>query len=268
MKFYTLDVILMDAIGVPTSVVIDLDKIDDHTFYEKNITNDKFLKGIAPIYLKLVQWTGTPHKLRDYHFWDAGSPNAYLIVCSQKLRAILETFNLPPHCFYNCEIRVKQKTYNYFILHFLQDWNKAIDYQKSVFDVIAYMDNNRLVKRLNAGEVKSFSNYEDISEMLLEVQQELRPAKLHFLPHINYDIWGLYSQIILSEKAKQAILDAKITGVEMPEMCETISLKNIEIVMNGQTYISKPQTKVIQYENKLDVLNLVAEQETLYNKKQ
>ncbi len=267
MRLYLLKIKQKDEIGFPTVVVTNLNKVIDPNYYYNNMNDNKFLESESPIYLELIKWKGNPHELRDYHFWGAGSPCAYRVVSSKKFKAVLQLLNLPPHRFYTAEISVKQKIHNYFVFHLLQDWNHVIDYTKSVFNVVALTENERVVKRLNAGEVKNFEKYNEIIEMITEHNQYLYPAKLHFLPHINYDIWGLHGQIILSERAKQAIEKAEITGIAMPEINETTCLQNIEIVMNNQTYYSVPQSKMVQYENKLEVLNLVAEQETPYNKK-
>ncbi len=263
MKYYLLNTILKDAIGVPTPVCINQNKIEDHSYYDKMINNYTFLEDSKPICLELTKWAGTPHKLRDYQYWGIGSPNAYLIVCSEKFRDILQNLNLPPYRIYNCEISVKNKIHNYFVLHFIQDWAKEIDYPKSVFNVIDYFDDFKIVKQLTAGEIYSYDNYEERRTKLAEIEQDLFPAKLHFPPHINCDVWGLQGQIILSEHAKQVIEEAGITGVDMPDIKTVKYLQNIEIVMSQPT---QPLAKMVQYQTDFPVTSLVAEPEVKYGK--
>ncbi len=193
MRIYNLDVIIRDAIGVPPVANIHFDRIDEPTYYKNNIGYNKFLEDKKPIYLELIKWEGrgAPLKQRDYHYLGAGRPSAYLVVCSPKFRSVLETLNLPLHRFYDCELSVKNQILNYFVFHFIQDWTKDIDYSKSVFDVVAYMEDFKMVKRLNVGEVKNFENYEVIQEMLGEIQQTLKPARLYFQSDIKY-VFGDY----------------------------------------------------------------------------
>ncbi len=264
MNLYILKPIQSDKIGIPTTVVVDCERLADAHYYSKSMNKHAFMDDATPIYLELVKWAENPHKLRDYHYWGAGSPEGYRIICSKKFRTILQLLNLPPHRFYEAEIKVEQKIHNYYVLYILQDWYKVINYSKSVFNVVELMENDRIVKRLNAGEVKSYQNYNEIIEMITEIDQYLNPAKLHFLPHIKYDVWGLHGQIILSEHAKQMIEAAQITGVSMPEMQTIDFLQNIEIVMNGQTYSPENQFKTTEYETNLQTANIVAESETKY----
>jgi len=267
MKYYTLDTILSDTLGVPASVGIDLKRINDYVYYRNNMTVDVFMDNTVPIYLELLKDSGTNLKLRDYHYWGSGAPNAYIIVCSEKFHYLLEKFILPPYRFYNCEISIKKKTHNYFVLHFLQNWAKVIDYSKSVFKVIPLSERQKVIKRCNPGEIKSFKNYTETIEKLVEADQYLYPAKLHFLPHINYDIWGLHGQIILSEHAKQTIENAGITGVAMPEIQELDFLRDIEIVMNNVSNVSESQIKTIKYEINSEIVSMVAEPEIKYHKR-
>ncbi len=231
MNFNLLKSVREDKYGVP-SFVREHSKLHKVRYYENSFSGYSYMETKQPIQLELTAWEGEKLVLRDFLRWGVGSPNCYHIVCSEKFRKVLESLHLPPHRFYDAEIDVKHKKHNYFVLHFIQDWTKDIDYSKSVFNVVALLENERIVKRLNVGEVKSLENYNEINEMLAEIDQYLYPAKLHFLPLISYDIWGLQGQIIFSEQAKQAIEQVQITGISMPDIHETDIFKDIEIVMN------------------------------------
>jgi len=266
MKLYNLESILEDKIGVPPPIIIDASRIDK-PFYDESIGYEHFYDQTEPIYLELSKWSGSPYKFRDFHRWDAGSPDAYVIACSERFCRVLETLKLPPYRIYNSELRLSRRVYQYYVLHFIQDWEKEIDYSKSVFNVLAYLEDDRILKKLKIGEVKSYEHYNEINKQLVTKNHYLFPTKIHFPPHIYYDIWGLFGIKILSEHAKQVIENAQITGVAMPEICKIDFLSNIEIVMNNQTYYPEQQTKTLQYNFDLQPVDMVAEPEIGYDKK-
>jgi len=257
---------MKDKIGIPTPVITDFSRID-MPFYNESIGYEHFYDKAEPIYLELSRWAGTPYKFRDYQYWDAGSPSAHVIPCSERFRTVLETLKLPPYRIYNSELRLSRRVYQYYILHFIQEWEKEIDYSKSAFNVVALLENDKILKRLKTGEVKSYEQFDEITKELGQKEQYLYPAKIHFPPHIYYDIWALKGFIVLSEHAKQVIENAQITGVAMPEIIKLNYLANIEIVMNNQTYYPEQQTKTLQYNFDLQPVDMVAEPEIGYDKK-
>ena len=201
-------------------------------YYEKNISDYCYLTSTQPIYLELRSFDDEPWYLRDYMSWGIGSPNAYHIVCSVQFRKVLERLALPEHRFYDAEISIKNRSkHSYYVLHFLQDWTKELDYSQSVFQIVDLMERKKVVKVLAAGEISSVDKYNEINELLVSAYQYLYPLRMVFRKGIYYDVWGLHGHIVMSERAKQLIEQEQITGVAFPDIRETKPFENLDVIM-------------------------------------
>ncbi len=229
MKLHKLKSILKDKNGtVPTLITNDLKVSTD--YYQKYITSAKFDSTNDCIYLELTKYRGGNLILRDFFSWDLGQPNAYFIVCSAKFSFVLTELNLPKYKLYNAEIDVKGKKYKYYVLHFVQEYLHDIDYSRSQFAEVELMENERISRMCNLGEIKCAEHFHKKNKLLIENMIYLYPKKIYFKPEINYDIFGLQGQIILSEKAKNDIEKAGITGVYMPNIKDVEMFKDLEVV--------------------------------------
>ncbi len=229
MIFFELNTNSKDKKGVPPFLITN-DKIKKTSFYSKYISMDNFFKNDDNIYLKMSKFKGANLFLRDYHRWDLGHPIAYYIVNSKKLKKVLSSNNLPKHKFYNAEIDANGKIHKYYVLHFIHDYLQEIDYKKSQFSVISLMENDKILSVCKAGEIKNAKHFHKKNKTLINDMQFLQIKKLCFLPKINYDLWGLHGQIIISEKAKNDIEKAGITGVYMPNIKDVEMFKDLEVV--------------------------------------
>ncbi len=227
MDYYRLKSILEDNVGVPPTVFSEID-------YVNKITDESFYKINSLIDFKLTEWKGVPKILRDYLSWDIGSPDAYCLVISPKLKSVLETLTIPKHRYYEAKINLFGKSYKYYVLHFIHDYLDEIIYNKSKFVVIDNIFDN-YIKVLP--DIKSYKDYQNQTEIQAENLYLISSKKIHFKNHINYDIWGLDGQIIISQKAKQAIQETNISGVEMPNIKDTDMFSYLEVEMPGMDLV-------------------------------
>ena len=97
------------------------------------------------------------------------------------------------------------------------------------------------------GEITSADQYHKINKKLVEDMIYMQPKKIYFRPEINYDIWGLRGQIIISQRAKDKIEKDGITGVDMPNIKDIDMFKDIEIVFpHEKQIIEKERSKIIK----------------------
>ncbi len=222
MQMYQLNKKLKDKKGsVPFLLTNYIEVPTD--YYKDYISLTEFYDINETIYLYLTKFKGGNLILRDYLTWDLGRPNAYFIVCSAKFSFTLTDLNLPNYKFYKAEVDVKGKKHKYYVLHFIQDYLQDIDYSCSQFAEVELMENYRIKRICEIGEIKNVDEYHTKNKKLVENMLYMYPQKICFKPEINYDVWGLKGQIIISEKAKIKIETDGITGIDMPP------LKDVEI---------------------------------------
>ncbi len=228
-NIFKLDSIIRDRLGVPSPVRENND-IVEQKYHKKNISEEKFANLNFKVYLELDTWKGEKSILRDYHRWGIGIPDPYTVINSSKFKKVLSSKKLPKHKFYNAEIEADGKIHKYYVLHFIHDYLQEIDYKKSRFSVISLMENDKILDVCKAGEIKNAKHFHKKNKTLINDMQFLQIKKLCFLPKINYDLWGLHGQIIISEKAKNDIEKAGITGVYMPNIKDVEMFKDLEVV--------------------------------------
>ena len=255
--FYNLKQKKRDSAGVLTSVVVNIARVEEQ-YYEKVIKNTRFFKKKDNIYLKLILWKNNPCILRDYHYWDLGHPVANKIVCSPKFKSVLEKLNLPPHRFYPAEIDVLGEVHQYFVLHFIQEYLQDMVYGHSQFCRAELLETEPILQAYKTGEITDYDHYNDINTKLIDLMQWIFPKKIVFRPELNYDIWGLQGQIILSENAKQKIEKAGITGLDMPELDNSI-----KVIMGSE--IPLPKVKLYPV-NEEEAISVLAEPKVEYKK--
>ncbi len=226
---YILENTIKDNLGVLSTLSYNY-KYVPKKFYQEKIKLNKLNNLKKPIYLYLDLLEGERIMVRDSHRWDLGHPNAYRLVNSKKFKKVLSSKKLPKHKFYNAEIEADGKIHKYYVLHFIHDYLQEIDYKKSQFSVISLMENDRILSVCKEGEIKNAKHFQKKNKILINDMQFLQIKKLCFLPEINYDLWGLHGQIILSEKAKNDIEKAGITGVYMPNIKDVEMFKDLEVV--------------------------------------
>ncbi len=235
MRVHVLASILEDKKGVTPFLETNYSKVPTG-YYENYITKKNFDNANSCVFLELTNFKGGNLVLRDYLDWNLGHPNAYYVVGSPKYNSTLSKLQLPKHRFYNAEIDVEGNTHKYYVLHFIQEYLQDIDFKKSQFAETLLLEKNSIFRLCNTGEIKNEAHYHELNKKLVEEMKYLQPKKIYFRPEINYDIWGLRGQIIISERAKQQIEKDQITGVEMINLKDTEMFKNLEVVFSNPDY--------------------------------
>lgn len=228
MNNYTLDNVLEDKWGVPPTLTTRRNG-QNVEFYENSIALSAFAKTISKIPLEFHQQKGRSKVLRDYHRWGIGRPDGYHIVCSPRFREVLEGLQLPEHRFYDAEITAGRRKHRYFVLHFIHDYLNDTCFESTVFARYNLLNGHAPDALLRPGEITDKTHYHTRCQQLVESMHWLYPQKLVFREGFNLDVWGLRGQIILSERARNAITAAGITGVAMPPLQETEQFADMEI---------------------------------------
>lgn len=254
-KIYLLETAIEDKNGVLFPVRYN-EKFIDANYYEQYITYKEIKTKKLNIFLIIDPWESSKPILRDFHTWGIGRPNAYTIVCSPKLKSILETLNLPPHRFYTAEIDVLGEVHNYYVLHFIHEYLQLMIYEQSQFCRAEILETKPILQTYKTGEISDYEHYNNINTKLIDDMQWLFPRRIIFPTDKSYDVWGLQGGIILSEKAKQKIAEAAITGVDMPELDN-----HIQIAISNNSPTSKPTVYIPN-----DKISIVAEPKSGYKK--
>ena len=134
---------------------------------------------------------------------------------SEKVKTILDQYKLPDHRFYKASVIYKKKKYsNYYFLHIISDFSHFIDYSKTQF----YIENFRIERAVSVSSraelwhiYKTMGNLDDIV---------LNEYRFHRNFQIEYDMFYASffdMKMYVSEKLKNALLQAGITGVDFFE---------------------------------------------------
>ncbi len=234
--FYKLEKRVADKHGV-IQRLSNNKKYKKNEFYQEKINRTELAELDDIIRFEIDLLDDEPNIIRDYHGWSFGRPTGYHIACSPKYNSTLSKLSLPKHSFYNAEIDLNKKTQKYSVLHFIQKCLQDIDYKKSQFAEIFLLKSSGGTSRLcEVGEIKSEKHYHQLNKKLVEDMKYLQPKIIYFRPEINYDVWGLRGQIIISERAKRQIEKDQITGVEMINLKDTEMFKDLEVIFSNPDY--------------------------------
>ena len=135
---------------------------------------------------------------------------------SEKLKTVVEQFNLPTHKFYPARVQHKKQFYNYYWMHVICNLTEYVDYQKSTFFVY-----HNFSKNLGYVDVVS---KEEFIQKRLKLKSD-NPGKtvtiwaekitLNTLPNKAFDLFEIGTfdaNCYISEALQQAITNEKITG--------------------------------------------------------
>jgi len=260
MVYNTLSNILEDNIGIPSTIVTNLNKVSPD-FYQKTIKRKKIVSNNIVIYLQLFIEKGRDLVLRDFHYWNAGSPNSYRIVCSPHFRSVLEKLNLPPHRFYNAEIDVLGKPENYFVLHFIFEYLDVMNFYHSRFAQAELMKTDPIEKLFAKGEIENKDQYNALNTKLIDMDKWIFPRRIVFPTSQQFDIFALGGSIVLTENAKNEIEKAGITGVAMPSLNENEHWKGVEIEFAN---LPQRKTQAVEYQTHEVTVLMVEEPKVEY----
>lgn len=134
------------------------------------------------------------------------------IFVSEKLKKIIETFNLPPHRFYKIKVIQNKKNIDYYWFHYIvNDFWEYVDLNESMIEIY-HMVNKKHSEVLR---IKSINNIEILKENL-ERGFKLRLFKIIFKNKYPYDIYKIsniiYEPVIVSESLLNALQEEGMTG--------------------------------------------------------
>ena len=230
MKFYLLQHQVEDKTGVLPSVFYDFKQVK-HGYYQNRIKKMKFWNYDEPAFLWLNDEYTVPLLLRDVMRWSSGKPLANILLCSSWTKKIISQLDcLPIYRFYPCKVRIGKSYKDFWIFHYLFDIFDWLDFNSSQFYLRNLGDNKTIVKFFPLGYVLNKKHISQISREQIENNLRIEPKKLVFNNIPTYDLWSLYGQHIISEKAMLLFKEAGITGIDMIPLEET-EWKHLEIVM-------------------------------------
>jgi hypothetical protein len=133
---------------------------------------------------------------------------------SNKLKIILERFNLVDHLFFQASLYYKKKQYNdYYWLHLISDYRKFVDFSKSKF-VIGQ-------KGINPDKL-NFKTYAEYNQFEREVDEFglLRSKNVYLLDKFDctidmFMISQFNQNIYVSERLVSCLMEENVTGIEI-----------------------------------------------------
>lgn len=199
----------------------DFYKLQTVGVYEALIRMDTFRGSQEPILLEVRNQDEANDRkyweYRDFFVWKRGSPSAYILVVSTKMKkTIEENLSIPPHKYYNCIIenyKTGESSTDYFVLHFIHDYYEEIDYQRSKFGIINIVE-EELISEIPFSVANNKSNIlaEEQAQWAKEWTNGVKPLRLVLTK--EYDIIGVNNFIYVSPKARQVFLDNNLSGID------------------------------------------------------
>ena len=178
-------------------------------FYFDRIGKDEIIED-APIFDyfhlqsfdKKIFWEW---RLQDVHgFMGVGSIITGWYI-SDKLKSLLEKFRIAPkYHFYETRLLYKEEKFKYWIFQFPIDYFQNVNHEKSFYSI---PDENILLNFKNKEEFLAANK-----EEFRKTKRELITKKICYLE--NYDLVANDTDILCSERLKQAIEENGIVGFE------------------------------------------------------
>ena len=214
-KYYTIEGDLMDWYGLTPSLTYESWEAGNEM--ANTFSDEKFWSNpkIFNLYLE-ESYEGTPRFL-DVHRIHFGA--TFTLVVSERLKAILERFNMPAHRFYEINVGYDEQyrqtytdTQTYYILHLLDQEREQLDYKRTSFQVADFRDYGGQRKKTNSsqarkvyppGSIPDFETFKQIDHPLYDKDLKLKPIQKHY-PH-NYDIFWAGINIVISEDVKEVL---------------------------------------------------------------
>lgn len=150
-------------------------------------------------------------KLTDVISCPLGPGNDLII--SDRFYNMLKSFKKSPIQFFDCFIYHKESRLKYKWVHFIYDFEKSVDYKKSRF----FHQDESL-----SNEIKKISFYNDFVDFYENKDKFgfIRAQKIKLnTGGLDFFVIGRYNQnTYISAKLREAILNERITGIEINEV--------------------------------------------------
>lgn len=198
--------------GVPKSLGLDFSWFDEPNSMT-NLDNDNFPNFKPNLIFELEEKATLTDVISPSNISAKG------LLINDKLRNILDVFNLMEHRYYDATVISKGVEKNYFWLHFKDCDEKylgGIDYGDSSFYVA-----NLAFTKIDDIDIKSYQDFWEKkmnlsmkhilgSEIKLSESLENKKLDLFYFPYVLNDY-------LISEKLYKSIIDNEITGFEIKE---------------------------------------------------
>ena len=151
-----------------------------------------------------------------------GIDNNFII--SKQIRAILEDFKIQPHLFVDCNVeKPNGDILKYGVLHFQgNQFFEMVDFKKSIFR-ITYTISFPLKGNEPIIEINNYSDFMQKEKELNSQDLIIRLDKYVISEEYKdkYDVYTFFpfdSGVFISKELRDALLDNKLTGIEIIEM--------------------------------------------------
>ncbi len=216
MKKYTLNIDTKDYIGsyqlfprfnaqnIESQNILN----DNLSYFNQFLPDDTSFKNMSLGYIGEGGFPKEPHAIADMHSWIIKQPNGLMYPISPRFKELLEKFNIPFSKFYTGSVTFKGIEHTYYIIHILAYQYHFIDFEKSTF-----FKGNLFLERISDTSV-SGENIEEIKEQVghrwifnkAVMKSDFKDVDMYYLD--SY-------QILISERLKNAIEEANLTGVKI-----------------------------------------------------
>ncbi len=135
------------------------------------------------------------------------------LLINDKVKSILENFNLIEHVYYPAIVRNKGISYDYYWLHLVKSDLYGVDFKQSEFEITNLINMPEANVKINSWEhylerLKTLS-FKNIRAKKLVIESEAQKDLIYF-PYI-------YSYMFVSEDLALELASQKITGLEITE---------------------------------------------------
>ena len=135
------------------------------------------------------------------------------LLINEKVKTILEGFNIIEHRYYPAIVREKDISYNYYWMHLVKPDLYGVDFKKSKFEITNLINMPEANIKIN--------NWEHYLERLKTLSfKNIRAKKLVIEPEAQKDLLYfpyIYSYMLVSEDLALELATQKITGLEITE---------------------------------------------------
>lgn len=185
-----------------------------------DIPLDEFVNEVDIVFDKLIFSGGKRVHVTDFISHDGVNGLGYVI--SERIKNLLQDFNLPEHRFYKLPVYQdsRGKQHQYYKLHMLQHYfdYSLIDFEKSSFYIGDFFKKNKkIVKYQNEQElIIKLKNLDDLEEriwgnkIVLNHNYEKQGLDCFHIHHFSDDF-------IISERLRESLEQIEATGINYEE---------------------------------------------------
>jgi hypothetical protein len=141
------------------------------------------------------------------------------ILVNEKVKSIIDNFDIGIHKYYDVILNTKKENISYYWLHLMStDTSKMINYKKSVF----YWGNPLRKGILNLDSYEDYLNKEEENKDNVSWMVSIDEIVLLKECNVNLDLFCFREfvtpkELFISERLKNALIENKITGIEITE---------------------------------------------------